>query len=240
MQPLRMITPGSYDTVLRHWKPLAPYHKRGAFEILNRNYSESSRAYHSWDHIAGLLQKLDLFSALASRIEIIALAIFWHDAVYATRTPAGSHRQDFANVNDSAALFREYTLLPQDDADAVHALIMATANHLHGEAGKSYYIGFAGDLDLFLDLDLSSLAAPWHEFIEDFERIRFELSWLPEADFCSKQIQLLGTFAGSEAPLYRRGETRERWEAPARANLERCIGGLEKKLVELSPRAATG
>ena len=49
---------------------------------------------------------------------------------------------------------------------AVHDLIMATANHMHARAERHYYAGFADDLDLFLDLDLSSLASPSEEFVE--------------------------------------------------------------------------
>ena len=64
------------------------------------------------------------------------------------------------NVRDSGELFRQHTLLNKSDADAVYDLIMATANHLQARAEKQFYAGVAGDLDLFLDLDLSSLASP--------------------------------------------------------------------------------
>jgi len=44
-------------------------------------------------------------------------------------------RPDYENVRDSGELFRQYTLLNKSDADAVHDLIMATANHLQAMAG---------------------------------------------------------------------------------------------------------
>jgi hypothetical protein len=88
-------------------------------------------------------------------------------------------------------LFRQYTLLKQPYADAVYDLIMATANHLQARAEKQYYAGFAGDLDLFLDLDLRSLAAPWEAFVEGLARIRTEFSWAPEIVFCTIQLQIL-------------------------------------------------
>jgi predicted metal-dependent HD superfamily phosphohydrolase len=92
---------------------------------------------------------------------------FWHDVVYRTQNQDGSPRPDYENVRDSCELFRQYTSLSKPDADAVYDLIMATANHLQARAEKQYYAGFSGDLDLFLDLDLSSLASPWEEFVEE-------------------------------------------------------------------------
>jgi predicted metal-dependent HD superfamily phosphohydrolase len=73
--------------------------------------------------------------------------------------------------------------LNKSDADAVHDLIMVTANHLQARAEKHYYAGFADDLDLFLDLDLSSLASPWEDFVEDLVRIRTEFFGLPRLSF---------------------------------------------------------
>jgi predicted metal-dependent HD superfamily phosphohydrolase len=93
------------------------------------------------------------------------VSVFWHDVVYRTQNPDGSPRSDYENVRDSGELFRQYALLNKSDADAVHDLIMATANHMHARAERHYYAGFADDLDLFLDLDLSSLASPWEEFV---------------------------------------------------------------------------
>jgi predicted metal-dependent HD superfamily phosphohydrolase len=84
-------------------------------------------------------------------------------------------------------------------------------------------------------LDLSSLAAPWEEFIADFARIRFEFSSMPEITFCSKQIQILENFAREDVRLYRRAATSGKWHDAARANLKRCVADLKKRVVELSP-----
>src|ERR1019366_5140738 len=149
--------------------------------------------------------------------------------VHRTQDHDGSPRLDYENVRDSAKLFRQFTLLNQADAGAVHDLIMATANHIQARTEKQYYAGFAGDLDLFLDLDLGSLASPWDEFVEDFNAIRSEFSWLSELGFCSRQIQILETFAKDDIQLYRRAETREKCRDTARANLMRCIAELKKR-----------
>ena len=209
-------------------------HKTGAWEALDAGYTESHRAYHTWDHVADLLEKLSEFTDLSTRSDIIAVSVFWHDAVYRTQSQDGSPRPDYENVRDSGELFRQYTLLNKSDADAVHDLIMATANHLQARAEKHYYAGFADDLDLFLDLDLSSLASPWEEFVEDLARIRTEFSWAPEDVFCSSQLRILKNFAKEHVRLYRRAATSKKWRDAASANLKRCITELQKRIAELS------
>jgi predicted metal-dependent HD superfamily phosphohydrolase len=218
----------------KYWMPLEGRHKTGAWEALDAGYTESHRAYHTWGHVAGLLEKLSELSDLSTRSDLIAVSVFWHDVVYTTQNQDGGLRPDYENVRASAELFRQYTLLKQPDADAVYDLIMATANHLQARAEKQYYAGFAGDLDLFLDLDLSSLASPWEEFVEDLARVRTEFSWVSEVVFCSTQIQILENFAKADARLYRRAETSEKWREAARANLKRCITELQKRIAELS------
>lgn len=217
----------------KYWIPLEAKHKTGAWEALDAGYTERHRAYHSWQHVAGLFEKLGEFSDLSTRADIIAMSAFWHDVVYRTQNHDGTPRPDYENVRDSAELFRKYTLLNQPDAAAVYDLIMATANHLQARADTQHYAGFAGDLDLFLDLDLSSLASPWEQFVEHFNAIRYEFSWVPELGFYSKQIQILENFAKDDVQLYRRAETREKWRDTARANLMRCITELKKRIAEI-------
>lgn len=209
-------------------------HKTGAWEALDAGYTESHRAYHSWEHVAGLLEKLSEFSYLSTRSDIIAVSVFWHDVAYKTQNQDGSPRPDYENVRDSGELFRQYTLLSKPDADAVYDLIIATANHLQARAEKQYYPGFTGDLDLFLDFDLSSLASPWEAFVEDLARIRTEFSWAPEDVFCSSQLRILKNFAKEHVRLYRRAATSKKWRDAASANLKRCITELQKRIAELS------
>src|ERR1700730_15725726 len=218
----------------KYWMPMEGKHKTGACDALDASYTESHRAYHTWEHVAGLLEKLSEFSDLSTRSDILAASVFWHDVVNRTQNQDGSPRPDYENVRDSGELFRQYTLLNKSDSDAVYDVIMATANHLQARAEKQYYEGIAGDLDLFLDLDLSSLAALWEEFVEALARIRSEFSWAPEIVFCTIQLQLLEKFAKEDVRLYRRAETSEKWRDAARANLKRCVTELQKRIAELS------
>jgi predicted metal-dependent HD superfamily phosphohydrolase len=219
------------DEITReHWRSLEASHKPSAWEALDCGYSDARRAYHGWEHIAELLEKLDGFHALSARPALIATAVFWHDSVYATQAADGGKRSDLENVRDSAELFLRHTLLNADDAAAVHELIMATADHTRAEAKKEHYDGFAGDLDLFLDLDLSPLAAPWKTFAANLENIRFEFAWVPEREFYMGQIGMLERFLKADARLFRRAETRRKWLAAAKDNLKFCIVALRARL----------
>ena len=215
----------------KYWVPaIADTHKPGAFERLDAGYSEKkTRAYHAWGHIGDLLKKLEGFSELASRPDLIAIAIFWHDVIYKTQNPDGSLRPDRENVLESAELFRRYTLLPEMEADAVYSMIMATGNHMTARPEREFYPGFGNDYDLFLDLDLSALGAPWVKFSRDTGKIRFEYGWVPENAFCRGRAAILKKFVQEGVKLFRRAETASKWGASAKANLMRSISELEAR-----------
>jgi predicted metal-dependent HD superfamily phosphohydrolase len=218
------------EVIEKHWRRLEGSHKPSTWDVLNTGYSEAHRAYHTWDHIAELLEGLDEFHVLAAKPELIATAVFWHDVVYTTRAPDGDRRSDFENVRDSAELFRAHTLLRTADADAVDELIMATADHIHAEAKRHLYDGFAGDLDLFLDLDLSPLAVSEEIFAANLKNIRFEFASASDTEFYSGQVGMLEGFFNADARLFRRAETRKKWLAAAQANLALCISELRAKM----------
>ena len=210
----------------KHWQPHEAKHAAGAWEALDAGYGDPKRAYHSWRHIADLMEKLDRFSCLAVRKDLVAIACFWHDAVYVTRDEAGAERSDELNVRESADLFQRYAVMNPADVDAVTDLIMATTDHMGAEPRKQHYPGFSGDFDLLLDLDLSSLGAHWPEFKANYNRIRFEYEWLPESIFNERRLRSLESFARAGAGLFRRAETREEYGASAAANLARYIREL--------------
>ncbi|MGE0197097.1 MAG: hypothetical protein AB7P48_15920, partial [Methylocystis sp.] len=201
------------------WALIASRHDTKAFSVIDAAYREPQRRYHDWSHIVDLLAKLDSLKGLAVRPDLIAAAIFWHDVVYVTRDGDGLLRPDAENVRASAALFEQHAKFDASDTDAVHDLIMATADHLHARAVIEHYPGFSRDLDLFLDLDLSSLGAPWRVFERNLGRLRFEYAWVPEPLFCLGRLQMIDTFAARGDGLYRRDETRKLWAGKAHENL---------------------
>jgi len=222
------------NVVHKYWALVAARHDADAFVTLEAAYCEAQRSYHDWRHIADLLHKLDELQSLATRTDLVATAILWHDAVYSTREPDGAFRPDAVNVSASAELFRRHSRFGAADTDAVAEMILATINHVDAVASGERYKGFSDDLDLFLDLDLSSLGASWDEFEENFARIRFEYSWAPEPLFYAGRLKMVTTFGASSDRLFRRAETRARWLRPARENLQRSGRELTAHVERLS------
>jgi predicted metal-dependent HD superfamily phosphohydrolase len=219
------------DTIVaKYWNLLGPHHDAQAFATLDAAYREPQRAYHAWGHIVDLLTKLDALAHLPTRADLVATAIFWHDSVYLTRDKDGRARTDPENVRASAALFRRHSKFGADEAQAINDLIMATANHMKANAAAEHYPGFTRDLDFFLDLDLSSLAAPWPVFEKNLDNIHFEFGWVPERAFYLGRIQMLEGFLEAGDSLYRLTETRALWFAQARANLQRAEADLRARL----------
>lgn len=212
------------------WARLVGRHDPSAFAELERGYGDPARGYHDWSHIEDLLGKLDDFSALATRPDLVGAAIFWHDAVFVTDAGGGRVRPDADNVRDSASLFGAHSCFDPTETRAVAEMILATAGHLTAATSDAgLYAGYAGDCALFLDLDLSSLGAPWDIFWRNFERIRAEYPFIPEADFLRERQSGLKSFATAGARLFRLEESRERWLAPALENCQRAdktIAGL--------------
>lgn len=219
----------------KFWRSIEKTHAPGAFEALDAAYTQAHRAYHSWEHIDALLERLDEFAHLATRPDLVATAIFWHDVVHLPRGSDGALRLDAVNVRDSAVTFRRYTLLEGGEADAVQDLVLATADHKRARATLLHYPGFSDDLDLFVDLDLSPLASPWDEFVANTRKIRSESMGVDEAEFSAKQADMLEGLASDGGPLFRRAEIREKLDATARVNLMRCIASLRQRSARGGP-----
>jgi predicted metal-dependent HD superfamily phosphohydrolase len=219
----------------KYWRRIADRHDADAFAVLDAAYREPQRAYHAWGHIVDLLTKLDALPHFAARPDIVAAAIFWHDSVYLTRDPDGRPRSDPENVRASAELFARHARFDAMEAQAIHDMIMATASHMSATASREHYPGFGQDFEFFLDLDLSSLAAPWPVFEKNLQDIQFEFSWVPEDAFFQSRLKMLETFIGGGDRLYRLPQTRALWLAQARANLERVDAELRSKLERSAP-----
>ena len=180
---------------------------------LRRRYGEPQRHYHTWAHIEALLSLFEevrgsLFDAAA-----VEAALYYHDAVYDPRSDD--------NERQSAALLRRdgAGVLSADSLARAVKLVEATAEHRPPE-------GLTGpaleDARLFLDMDLSILAAPWPAFCAYESAIRAEYGHVGDRDFQAGRRALLQTFLKRDR-LYLSDHFTARFEAPARQNLRRSL-----------------
>lgn len=181
------------------------------FHELAAAYDDPARHYHTRHHIAACLREIERWRRLAERPNEIALALWFHDAVYDT------HRDDNeARSADWAARYLVAAGAPRDAIARIDAMIRATASHV------------ADDPDgcLMQDIDLAILAAAPRTFARYDRAIRAEYAWIPESQYRQRRRRVLVSFLEREA-IYRTPPLRERYERRARGNLEKLIEKLK-------------
>jgi predicted metal-dependent HD superfamily phosphohydrolase len=174
-------------------------------------YEDAGRFYHTVQHLAECFGRFDEGRELAERAGEVALALWFHDAVYDTR------RAD--NESESAAwAARAVHEAGGDDevADRIGRLVLATAHSS---------LPAAGDPSLIVDIDLAILGADPPRYDQYETQIRREYAWVPEPEFRSRRRQILAGFL-ERSFIYSTTFFRRRLEPAARANLARAVARL--------------
>lgn len=176
---------------------------------LKARHDAPQRHYHSWTHIAALLDWLEKVRPKIADPLAVELAILYHDAVYEPRSKA--------NEADSAVLMRAELsgVFPARTLDRVETLILATAGHLLPETSDRELLS---DCAFFLDMDLSILGAPPAVFQAYEDAIRREYAFVPSEEYRKGRGRVLGDFLARER-LYFTEDFHDRLETQARANL---------------------
>lgn len=184
------------------------------FDKLAALYNETHRAYHTLTHIDSMLTLMDSVGRQSVAIE---LATWFHDAIY---DPTRSDNED-----RSADLFVEFAqLVGLSDAltTRVRRFILATAKHrLEGDLADD------ADAKLFLDLDLSILAASNDVYDVYARGIRTEYAHVPEAAYLSGRPQVLRSLTSKDVFVSEIFHT-DKYERAAKANVEREVASLER------------
>jgi len=206
------------------------------FSQLCTRYSEPHRAYHTLDHVEALLRLLSKYRARLARPEEVALAIWFHDAIYETHSAGASSgnagsgaaappsRPAGSNERDSDALFRSFAEkagLPSDTVSRVSDMILATIRHQLPAGGAE------GDLPYFLDFDLCVLSAGEAAYARYSAAIRREYIHLPYDLYLRGRLAVLRSFAQRES-LYFTRAFREQHEARARFNLRKEMERIQQ------------
>ena len=204
--------PSLVDAWQTAWSTLGAQPDPALFDRLLVAYDEPHRRYHTRQHLQECLDHLQGAWGLAEHPGEVALALWFHDAVYAP------DRHD--NEPQSADWARQAVLaagVAPTVAGRIHALILATR---HDAAPAT------PDEALLVDIDLAILGAAPGRF-DDYERqVRAEYAAVPEALFRSRRQAILEGFLRRPA-LFSTAFFRKRLEVPARANLQRSIARLQ-------------
>lgn len=194
------------------WRDLGlPAPDDAVLAALLARWAEPQRAYHTPQHLRECLALFERHRALAAHPGEVALALWFHDAVYDT------HRHDNeARSADWARQVLEDAGAPPAVAGRVHALILATR---HSEVPAT------PDARLLVDIDLAILGADAERFDEYERQVRVEYGFVPEALFRDKRGEILRAFL-ARAAIFSTPALAGRFEAAARANLVRALARL--------------
>jgi predicted metal-dependent HD superfamily phosphohydrolase len=178
---------------------------------LVRHYSEPARKYHTLQHLDACLKHLATLRPLADHPDEIALALWFHDAVYeigASTNEARSAEWARASLEAAGA--------GADVVQRVSDMVMVTC---HAMAPQTR------DQQILLDVDLSILGARVEVFDAYEGQIRAEYAEVPQDFFQARRKRILGEFL-ARPRIYHTDAFHDRLEAQARSNLARSISRL--------------
>jgi len=175
-------------------------------------YADPSRGYHDTRHLTEVLDRLDELAGAGVGYDPtpVLLAAWFHDAVYDGERDAEERSATWAE--DALA-----AVLPAPVVGEVARLVRLTETHQPADDDLN---GCA-----LSDADLAILAAPAERYAEYVAAVRREYAHLPDDVFDQGRAAVLGALA-AKPHLFHTAYARERWEAPARANLERELAAL--------------
>jgi predicted metal-dependent HD superfamily phosphohydrolase len=176
------------------------------FADLAARYSAPGRHYHTLDHLAAML------ALLPDPPPALALAVWFHDAVYDTH--AADNEERSGAVADEALRTLSAS---QEVRDETRRLILLTKRHVTSADDR--------DGRRLLDADLAILGAPADEYDRYAAAIRREYAWVADEDYRRGRRRVLEQFLSRER-LYFTDEMHERRESEARANLRREVAAL--------------
>lgn len=191
------------------WSALGASAPQPVLAELLQSYSEPQRHYHTLQHLGEALGLLQPALGLAERPGEVALALWFHDAVYETQA-----KDNEARSADWAVAVVRGQGLPAEVAGRVHGLIMATC-HAAQPSGI--------DAQLLVDADLGILAAEPLRFAEYEVQVRAEYEWVPLPLYRARRREVLLGFMQREA-IYCTDWFGQRLEARARCNLAQALG----------------
>ena len=187
---------------------LAP---EGLFRELITRYAEPHRAYHTLQHLRECFLVLQQAACVAEHLAEVELAIWFHDAIYDTRSHENEERSaQWARASLVATGVRS------ESVERIQALILAT-KHQATPAGA--------DACLVVDVDLSILGAEVDRFREYERQIREEYAWVSEPAFREGRARVLAGFL-ERSSIYNTAWFANRLEARARANSLRSLREL--------------
>ncbi|MGW6058334.1 HD domain-containing protein [Streptomyces sp. NPDC055189] len=178
----------------------APY----ADNLLAR-WAEPQRRYHTTAHLTAVLDHIDVLEEHAQDADLVRLAAWFHDAVYAP---------DRSENEERSARLAERALAEAGLSEAriaeVARLVRLTVTHDPADGDHNG--------ETLCDADLAILAAAPDAYAAYASAVREEYAFVPDEDFRAGRAAVLRQLLALPR-LFRTPYGTAEWEGPARANL---------------------
>lgn len=159
-----------------------------------------SRPYHNWDHVVQVKQAFIEFAPISNVMNVV---IEYHDVVY----EAGSiYNEDISALLSISAL--------DSSSDKAFAMEAILASKKHVATGVRL-------IDLFLDADMSILAAPFDVYAKYVQNVRKEYWQYTDAEFKKGREVFIKSFKGFITP-----EFSEKYKERAYENINKELQGF--------------
>ncbi|MDQ1641859.1 MAG: hypothetical protein QOJ90_1210 [Actinomycetota bacterium] len=180
-------------------------------ELLGR-YAEPHRHYHGLAHLDDVLRNIDELASEAHDVDVVRMAAWFHDAVYA---PTSSDNEE-RSARLAEGMLSTLRVVDPVAAD-VARLVRLTATHAPD----------AGDRDgaVLCDADLAILASDEGGYSTYVRAVRAEYGHLGDAAFTRGRTSVLQGLLGRN-PMFSTETGRSSWEAAARRNVSAELGQL--------------
>ncbi len=176
---------------------------------LEQAYDDPARRYHDRQHLAEVLGHVeDLMGGDDPAREAVLVAAWFHDAVYDGGPDDEERSARLAEAELDGPLAME-----------VARLVRVTADHRPGDDDHAAQV--------LCDADLAVLAAPADRYSSYVNGVRAEHARVNDADFAAGRAAVLRDLL-AKPTLFHTAAARERWERPARANVEQELAHLEE------------
>ena len=187
------------------------------YQKLIQAYNEPGRFYHTLQHIEVCLGLFEDVKEIAKNPDALALSIWFHDAIYNPGARDNEQRSADWFMAESKDIFDDNL------RQTVYANIMATL-HCDIEIEDQ-------DVQLMIDIDLSSFGMPWAVFLRDSENVRKELPHLSDTEFYPKQCAFSQRLL-EKSRFYQSDYFYQHYENQVRKNLTDYYDYIERKLAE--------
>lgn len=189
------------------------------YQEIERKYTSSRRHYHNLHHIAALLQYCEQYAVELKDRDVVAFAVFYHDIIYNVLRKDNEPRSAKLAVKRLQAL-----QVPAEKIAQVKLYIEATQTHAITTA-----VTHTGDLQLFLDFDMSILAADWEAYEAYTGQVRKEYRIYPDKLYYPGRKQFLQHCLQTEH-IFQTEVFRKNYEGIARANLAKELEAIALKI----------